>query len=175
MNSELSSCPHKRNVYIAASSIILFSIVNLRLSNVALTLDQKLREKQPPTLSLHNRKPDQPSRSQPVHRVAFVTFSYVKDRDPSQLASRVLPAVDTWAAPLPGDDVHDPHRKDPSLFVVYSNASKEPFEKYCVSEKCKRIQPIYVDCPEGKYGESCKFLFLSAALAPCNALSFELL
>eukprot|EP00956_Cyclotella_meneghiniana_P041366 scaffold224384_cov22-Cyclotella_meneghiniana.AAC.1 len=160
MYSELSSCPHKRNVYIAASSIILFSIVNLRLSNVALTLDQKLREKQPPPL--HNRKPDQPSRSQPVHRVAFVTFSYVKDRDPSQLASRVLPAVDTWAAPLPGDDVHDP-----SLYVVYSNASREPFEKYCVGEKsirpelCKRIEPIYVDCPEGKYGESRKlFVYL---------------
>ena len=159
-NSVPVSCPHKRNV--AASSIILFSIVNLRLSNVALTLDQKLREKQPPTLSLHNRKPDQPSRSQPVHRVAFVTFSYVKDRDPSQLASRVLPAVDTWAAPLPGDDVHDP-----SLYVVYSNASREPFEKYCVTERsmnpelCKRIEPIYVDCPEGKYGESRKlFVYL---------------
>ena len=121
-------------------------------------------------LSLHSHN-DQ----QPVHRVAYVTFSYVKDRDPRQLASRILPALESCAAPLPGDDVHDPHRKDPSLFVVYSNASKEPFEKYCVSEKCKRIQPIYVDCPEGKYGESCKFLVLSAALAPCNALSFELL
>lgn len=152
---------HKRNVYIiAASSILLFSIINLRLSIIALTIDQTLRVIQPPLSSLDRRNRDQPSQPQPVHRVAFVTFSYVKDRDPSQLASRVLPAVNTWAAPLPGDDVH------PSLYVVYSNASKEPFEKYCVSEKsihpelCKRIEPIYVDCPEGKYGESRKFAFL---------------
>eukprot|EP00956_Cyclotella_meneghiniana_P020528 scaffold36344_cov56-Cyclotella_meneghiniana.AAC.1 len=175
----MCSCHHKRKVYniIASSSILLLSIINLRLLIVALTVDdQKLREKQPPLSLYSHNDPDRPlSQPQPVHRVAYVTFSYVKDRDPRQLATRILPALDTWAAPLPGDDVHDPHRKDPSLFVVYSNASKEPFEKYCVSEKCKRIQPIYVDCPEGKYGESCKFLVLSADLAPCNALSFELL
>lgn len=96
-----------------------------------------------------------------VHRVAFVTFSYVKPNDANKLFNFILPAVDTWAVPVAStNNVTEPS----SLYVVFSQLSREPFEKFCVHKKgklttkqyslCQHIRPIYVDCPEGKFGDS---------------------
>lgn len=97
-----------------------------------------------------------------VHRIAFVTFSYVREDDHSHLVRMLLPAVGTWAAPLDGDKFNGHNFSYPSLYVVFSDASRKPFEKACSDGSvdpslCKRIEPIYVDCPEGRYGESRKF------------------
>lgn len=101
-----------------------------------------------------------------VHRIAFITFSYVRHNDTNKLFNFLLPAVDTWAAPL-----HDDHnttfnnpneREEFPLYVVFSNTSRKAFEDICTHDNippqsrklCRRIHPIYVDCPEGRWGES---------------------
>ncbi|KAL7427127.1 hypothetical protein ACHAXM_000716 [Skeletonema potamos] len=117
-----------------------------------------------------------------VHRIAFITFSYIKQNDTNKLFNFLLPAVDTWAAPTPSpSSEHDlnttlnvnknnpnefnnvDHPREVPLYVVFSNTSREAFEDTCLqSDKltphqrmlCSRIHPIYVDCPEGKFGES---------------------
>lgn len=115
-----------------------------------------------------------------IHRTAFITFSYVKHDDTHKLLDFLLPAVDTWAAPTAywynatgmfesedrtfyQNEDHTLHNSF-RLYVVFSQVSKDPFEKMCGSESkqlppekqalCKRIHPIYVDCPEGGYGQS---------------------
>ena len=100
-----------------------------------------------------------------VHRVAFVTFSYVKDDDHSHLVRMLLPAVSTWAAPFEEDNISSHNFTYPSLYVVFSNTSRKPFEKACSDGSvdpslCERIEPIYVDCPEGRYGRAVSFAFL---------------
>ena len=99
-----------------------------------------------------------------VHRVAFITFSYVKYDDPSKLLDFLLPAVNTWAAPTTSNTTTNEGENDaatrPPLYVVFSQFSREPFEKICANispeqqSLCSRIHPIYVDCPEGKQGAS---------------------
>ena len=107
-----------------------------------------------------------------VHRVAFITFSYVKYDDPSKLLDFLLPAVDTWAAPttsnatssdgatINNNEVENDVASRPPLYVVFSQFSREPFEKICANVSpeqqslCSRLHPIYVDCPEGKQGAS---------------------
>lgn len=94
-----------------------------------------------------------------VHRVAFITFSYVKHNDTHKLFNFLLPAVDTWAAPSSNENIRDM----PSLYVIFSEVSREPFEDICLHghgnlsvlqrELCQRLHPIYVDCPETRAGE----------------------
>jgi len=100
-----------------------------------------------------------------VPNIAFITFSYVTHNDTKKLIQFLLPAVDTWAAP-PATTNSTTEKDNYNLFVIFSESSKEPFEKLCaeagsnsnLSKKelrlCRRIEPIYVDCPEGKFGES---------------------
>lgn len=85
-----------------------------------------------------------------TQRVAFITFSYVTNGDTNKLLNFLLPAVDTWAAPVPGESIN----YGPMLYVVLSRQSRVPFETNCKAALCNRIQPVYVDCPEGYYGES---------------------
>lgn len=95
-----------------------------------------------------------------VHRVAFVTFSYVKHNDTHKLFNFLLAAVDTWAAPPPDDTINEVR---PPLYVVFSEVSREPFEEICIHGHgnitlhqralCQRLHPIYVDCPESGAGE----------------------
>ena len=106
-----------------------------------------------------------------VHRIAFITFSYVKHDHPSKLLDFLLPAVDTWAAPTTSttnsngtiiNEGENDASSRPPLYVVFSQFSQEPFERIChhpnISPEqlalCSRLHPIYVDCPEGKVGES---------------------
>lgn len=58
---------------------------------------------------------------------------------------------------------HDESKDLPSLYVVFSHTSRTAFEHTCIHNDklpphtrklCRRIHPIYVDCPEGKFGES---------------------
>lgn len=61
-------------------------------------------------------------------------------------------------------DTDDDIVMTPSLYVVFSQTSREPYEKLCIYGEgnittyqhnlCHRIQPIFVDCPEGRFGES---------------------
>ena len=83
-----------------------------------------------------------------TQRVAFVTFSYVKYNDADKLLNFLLPAVDTWAAPVTGESGSG----DTMLYVVLSQESRGAFEQNCRRNKlCRRLRPIYVDCPEGEW------------------------
>lgn len=113
-------------------------------------------------------RPALPDDSLTHERMAFVTFSYVRDDNPTRLFEFLLPAVDTWAAPTSATSNRTSSSPLlPSLYVVLSESSREPFERYCggrvegdlssaqrLSSLCSRLGPVYVDCPEGKYGES---------------------
>jgi len=106
-----------------------------------------------------------PSPAPYVPNIAFITFSYVTHNDTKHLIQFLLPAVDTWAAP-PATTNSTTEKDNYNLFVIFSESSKEPFEKLCAEvgtntslskeqlNLCRRIEPIYVDCPEGRFGES---------------------
>jgi len=98
-----------------------------------------------------------------TRRVAFVTFSHVKeeDDDAEKLFQFLLPAVDTWAAPLAREESSfssssSSYGYEIMLYVVLSHQSQRPFETHCNAYKnnklCSRLRPIYVNCPEGKRG-----------------------
>jgi hypothetical protein len=78
-------------------------------------------------------------------RVAYITFSHLIDF--SRFEKYVFPALDTYLA---GDVYH----------VVLRNEWKDKyFMELCTFNQtymdyCKRVKPIFVDCPEAKAGES---------------------
>jgi len=173
-------------------NIVVFSSIDLLSTDQQQNQQQRQRQRQQRQQELEQqlqRLDRLPKDS--VHRVAFITFSYVKHDDASKLFDFLLPAVDTWAAPPPPSPplaahnsnnisaaINNEESVDFTLYVVFSHPSRNPFEKFCIHGKkkeeeedgegssssimnvqqrsalCQRIQPIYVDCPEGKFGES---------------------
>lgn len=78
-------------------------------------------------------------------RIAFITFSHLIDF--SRFEKYIFPALDTYLA----DDIYH---------VVLRNEWKDKYylelcnfnETY--ADYCKRVRPIFVNCPEAKFGES---------------------
>lgn len=80
-----------------------------------------------------------------TRRIAFVTFSHLLDF--SRFETYVFPALDTFLV----DDIY---------YVVLRNEWKEKYyNELCTfnqtyTDYCRRVRPIFVDCPEGKAGKS---------------------
>lgn len=82
-------------------------------------------------------------------RFALITFSHLSNA--TQFESTILEAMNTW---VPSDSTY---------FVVLNTKWREVFDQWKKKQRQQqkaleavvdRIQPIYVDCPEAKWGES---------------------
>lgn len=72
-----------------------------------------------------------------VHRIAFITFSYIKHNDTNKLFNFLLPAVDTWAAPTPTPSSFDSEQDHNTTF-------NNPNEFKNVDHPIARDFPLYV-------------------------------
>lgn len=72
--------------------------------------------------------------------VAFVTFAHLKDTSPFDRF--IFPSLETWLA------------KDFYFVVLNENWRDKYYNELCSVRDCSRVIPIFVDCPEGKFGAS---------------------
>lgn len=79
-------------------------------------------------------------------RIAYITFTHLNGTQRFQ--EMIIGSVETW---LPPKEVY---------FVVMSSMWKETYEEALrtnssfLSSHARRIEPLFVNCPEGKFGES---------------------
>jgi hypothetical protein len=78
-------------------------------------------------------------------RVAYIAFCHLQGTQ--RMEDFIFSSVETW------------HPRDQPYFVVFTASSKPIWDDYVVTnsnftEYQARIQPLFVDCPEGKFGES---------------------
>lgn len=80
-------------------------------------------------------------------RIAFITFSHLANLDSFQYL--IQPSIELWLPP------------EASYFVVLSQKWETEYRQLCDSlppgfsaSFCKRIQPIFVDCPDAQWGHS---------------------
>jgi hypothetical protein len=74
--------------------------------------------------------------------IAFITFSHLNTLD--NLLNLINASLSTWLV-------------DDALYVIYSETSRTSFATICQHAPkplCERIVPIFVDCPDGYWGES---------------------
>lgn len=77
-----------------------------------------------------------------IPRIAFVTFSYLGGNQ-SRWKDIILPATELM---IPSDDYY---------YVVLTHSQKSKFDTLSEQDpRTQKILPIYVDCPEGQFGES---------------------
>ena len=79
-------------------------------------------------------------------RIAMVTFSHLKS--PDRFENLLFPSLETWMT-------------TGTYFVVLTNQWRDAYQKLCDSRRlsnatsdCSRMEAIFVDCPEGAFGES---------------------
>ena len=87
-----------------------------------------------------------PGGTQRVHKpVAYITFSHLKGTERFEMM--VIGSVSTWLPP------------EEPMYVVFSKMWSDKYEEWkknetSASRYADRIVPLFVDCPEGKFGES---------------------
>jgi hypothetical protein len=76
--------------------------------------------------------------------LAIVMFAHLKNTD--RFDNLIFPALDTW---------WDVNETEP-LYIVLTPQWKENYATMCQNhvEYCSRLYPLWVDCPEGQFGES---------------------
>jgi hypothetical protein len=82
-----------------------------------------------------------------TREVAYITYAHLKDT--KRFENHIFPSMDTW------------FRGDEPYFVVLGNQWMEAYHHgLCKNDSayfkpyCERMVPIFVNCPEGYYGES---------------------
>jgi hypothetical protein len=78
-------------------------------------------------------------------RIAYIAFCHLQGTQ--RMEDFIFSSVETW------------HPRDRPYFVVFTASSKPIWDDYVVTNSNftkyqARIQPLFVDCPEGKFGES---------------------
>ena len=92
-------------------------------------------------------EPRMPSHPQNHHsagaklRIAMITFSHMNDL--RRFDTLIFPSLETWLT-------------RGTYFVVLIEKWRDAYGQLCQSkpEHCARLEPIFVDCPEGGFGES---------------------
>lgn len=92
------------------------------------------------TLTNDRKKPETPG-------LAIVMFAHLKNTD--RFDNLIFPALDTW---------WDANQTEP-LYIVLTPQWKENYATMCSKNQanadyCSRLYPVWVDCPEGQFGES---------------------
>ena len=87
-----------------------------------------------------------PGGTQRVNKpVAYITFSHLKGTE--RFEKMIIGSVSTWLPP------------EEPMYVVFSKMWSDKYEEWkknetSASRYADRIVPLFVDCPEGKFGES---------------------
>jgi hypothetical protein len=81
--------------------------------------------------------------------IAYVVYGHIMNHDITSFTSHIFPSLDTW---LPDDNLYvvlGEQWRDNYYMDVCPESNDATYTKYC-----NRIIPIFVECPEGYYGES---------------------